>query len=123
MLPKLSTTVNTLAALSSTALIGLAIATFVLAGEADHVFTSAFPPGSYVWSGSKWNGHCRGDCKGWRVVIDYTRTNEIKTLVAAGLALFVGLQGLFGLGLGSMPNSSQVGGFLTMLSCTCLAVF
>jgi hypothetical protein len=108
MPPKLSSIVNTLAALSSTALIALAIATFALAGEADHVFTSKFPPGSYVWSNSKWEGDCRGYCKGWRVNIEYTRSNEIKTFVAAGLALFVGLQGLFGLGLGSSPNASQV---------------
>ena len=30
--------------------------------------------------------------------IEYTRSNEIKTFVAAGLALFVGLQGVFAFG-------------------------
>ena len=107
MPPKLSLVVNTLAFLSSTALVALSIAIFVLAGEADHVFTSRFPPGSYVWANSQWEGSCRGDCKGWRVLIEYTRSNEIKTFVAAGLALFAGLQGAFVFGA-----SFKVGGLL-----------
>ncbi|KAG9198484.1 hypothetical protein G6514_009916 [Epicoccum nigrum] len=98
MLPKLSLVVNSLAFLSSVALVALSITTFVLAGEADHVFTNKFPPGEYVWGMSQWEGECRGDCKGWRVAMEYTRSNEIKTFVAAGLALFVGLQGVFAFG-------------------------
>lgn len=64
MPPKLSLVVNTLAFLSSTALVALSIAIFVLAGEADHVFTSRFPPGSYVWANSQWEGSCRGIARG-----------------------------------------------------------
>jgi hypothetical protein len=67
------------------------LATFVLASEADYVYTSKFPPGDYVWSLSKWIG----DRKEYSVFIDYTRSNEIKTYIAAALALFVGLQGVF----------------------------
>ena len=91
MPPKLSLLVNNLAFLSSSALVALSIATFVLTSEADSVYTSKFPPGEYVWSLSKWIG----DCKEYSVFIDYTRSNEIKTYIAAALALFVGLQGVF----------------------------
>ncbi|KAG9200247.1 hypothetical protein G6514_007460 [Epicoccum nigrum] len=82
---KLSTLVNAGALLSSSALVGLSLAAIILANESDHVYTSSFPPGEYVWN----NRTTRS------VFIEYTRSNVIKTYAAAGLALFVGLQGLF----------------------------
>ena len=48
MLPRFSLLVNNLAFLSSSALVALSIATFVLASEANYVYTSKFPPGDYV---------------------------------------------------------------------------
>lgn len=102
---KLSTLVNAGALLSSSALVGLSLAAIILANESDHVYTSSFPPGEYVWN----NRTTRS------VFIEYTRSNVIKTYAAAGLALFVGLQGLFVFGA-----SFQVRSELRAVAWACL---
>ncbi|KAJ4370055.1 hypothetical protein N0V86_008790 [Didymella sp. IMI 355093] len=99
--PKVVVAINTSAFICSTALVGISIGAIYLASDAYDVFTERFPPGSYGWSPSRWYGD---DEAGWNIFINYNRSSEIKTYVAAAFALFVGLLGAFAFGLSFKPK-------------------
>ncbi|KAF3047193.1 hypothetical protein E8E12_011601 [Didymella heteroderae] len=86
--PKVAATINASTFICSTALVGISIAAIHLASDAYDVLTERFPPGLFG-----------DDREGWSIDLNYDRSSEIKTYVAAAFALVAGLLGAFAFGL------------------------
>jgi hypothetical protein len=91
---EISKAVNISAFVCSTILVGLGFAAVYFANDAYNVLMTTFPPGSYGWNPSHW----MGDQQGWRIILRYNRSSEIKTYIAAAFSLFIGLSGAFAFG-------------------------
>ncbi|KAJ8112823.1 hypothetical protein OPT61_g4897 [Boeremia exigua] len=111
MQSKPSLGVNVFALLCSSALVGIGIAAIHLSSEANDIFTTRFPPGSYGWSPSHWYGDTKG---GFSILIGYDRSSEIKTYFAGAVTLVVGLLGTFAFGLSvKRPATPLLSKYLT----------